>query len=72
VRKTKLSVCGTSGVPGNVGNNHGKIGNWRRKLHIGDMYIEINESRTTEFDKTGFNNTKMVTDNCDQKSIMKN
>ncbi len=36
------------------------------------MYIEINESRTTEFDKTGFNNTKMVTDNCDQKSIMKN
>jgi len=29
-------------------------------------------NRTPLNDKTGFNNTKMVTDNCDQKSIMKN
>lgn len=36
------------------------------------MYIEIDESDTTEFDKTCVDNKETVTNNCDWKPVMKN
>jgi hypothetical protein len=67
---------GTNCVLGNVGNNHGKIGNQKNKsmilspLHIGDVYTKGDKSNTIKSNKMDVNK-EMVIDNHYQKSITK-
>jgi hypothetical protein len=66
---------GTSCVLGNVGNNHGKIGNQKNKsmilspLHIGDVYTKGDKSDTIRSNKMDVNNKEMINDNHYQKSV---
>jgi hypothetical protein len=75
----KLSwvLRGTNCVLGNVGNNHGKLGNPKNKStilsfsHIRDMYIESDESYTIGFDKMDVDNKETIIGTCYQKPITK-
>jgi hypothetical protein len=64
-------LCGTSGVLGNVGKNHVKTRNWKIKITHWSLYTKVDESDTTGFNKMGVNNKEMVTNNRDQKLVLK-